>query len=253
MFASTCTLLLSLLLSPPVGLEAVADEVRQTDGTLLRGVIVERVPDGHVVILLPTGETRRLEASDVEYAGPRRLPGPPAPAQAAPPPPPAPPSSEVPVRWAPDNPGLVLLRQAGSGSGVASGPRGGFFVMESRYYQTLCNGPCEVQVPRGRHELAVSYAGRRPIGVGALEVEAPMELGATYEDNSSVRLWGLGAGVGGLVLGTTLVLLDDGADDPEGDPGALFYSGVGVVLVGAITAAVLMAVPDEVELSVEGE
>src|SRR5262245_17778301 len=63
-------------------------------GGMLRGTIVELVPNGPVTIVLPTGETRRIERSQIVFAGPATstpaAPPPivPAPAMPIAPPPP---------------------------------------------------------------------------------------------------------------------------------------------------------------------
>lgn len=46
------------------------DLVRLKNGGMVRGSILELVPDSFVVVELKNGETRRFEMSEVEYAGP---------------------------------------------------------------------------------------------------------------------------------------------------------------------------------------
>jgi hypothetical protein len=49
---------------------AAKDVVKLKSGGLLRGTIAELVPGEFVVIVLITGETRRIAASEFDYAGP---------------------------------------------------------------------------------------------------------------------------------------------------------------------------------------
>jgi hypothetical protein len=46
------------------------DVVYKKDGTIMRGTIIERVPNGSVEIMLPNGQSRKIDMKDVEYAGP---------------------------------------------------------------------------------------------------------------------------------------------------------------------------------------
>ncbi len=48
----------------------IRDEVRLTNGGILRGVIVENVPGQGVAIMTLTGEVKRFPANEVTYAGP---------------------------------------------------------------------------------------------------------------------------------------------------------------------------------------
>lgn len=57
---------LASLVTPSVRAQVVPpDEVRTTDGGLVRGVIVENVPGDHLIILLPNGDTRRISAAEI--------------------------------------------------------------------------------------------------------------------------------------------------------------------------------------------
>lgn len=64
--------LLGLLVAAPslVSAQAPPDVVRLRDGGMLRGTIAEHEPESHVSIVLPTGEVRRVPASEVLWAGP---------------------------------------------------------------------------------------------------------------------------------------------------------------------------------------
>jgi hypothetical protein len=67
-FALGCALLLATS-HAMADAPSIPDEVRTVDGGVYRGTIVENVPNGEVVLLLLTGETRRFERPSVQYAG----------------------------------------------------------------------------------------------------------------------------------------------------------------------------------------
>jgi hypothetical protein len=75
----------------PAAAATAPDLVRLKNGGMLRGTIAESEPGQSVTIVLLTGETRKISAADLRYAGPANA-APPAPAQTAPAPPTAAPA-----------------------------------------------------------------------------------------------------------------------------------------------------------------
>ncbi|HJL14354.1 MAG TPA: hypothetical protein RMH99_01790 [Sandaracinaceae bacterium LLY-WYZ-13_1] len=57
-------------LAPVAEAQTPPDVVRLRDGGLVRGTIIENVPGSHLRMSLTTGEERRFEADDIEWAGP---------------------------------------------------------------------------------------------------------------------------------------------------------------------------------------
>src|SRR5690348_7943898 len=54
----------------PAPTVAIRDEVETHAGVVVRGTIVERVPEDYVVIQSASGQLHRFVWADVEYAGP---------------------------------------------------------------------------------------------------------------------------------------------------------------------------------------
>lgn len=74
----------------PAAPSAAPDVVLLKNGGMLRGLIVELVPDQSISLLLPTGETRTIPMDDVSFAGPSEAVPWKRPPEAAPPVPSAP-------------------------------------------------------------------------------------------------------------------------------------------------------------------
>jgi hypothetical protein len=126
------------------------DIIRTKDGGMLRGTIVEKVPNDHVEILLPNGQSRTVPMADVDYAGPTAGDTGAAP-QAPAPPPPAPlpaqqsddeetpraTSGSLPattigagtarLRLTSDQEGLTFHRKTGTSQGTGTGWYGGLW------------------------------------------------------------------------------------------------------------------------------
>lgn len=203
------------------------DLVRLKNGGMLRGTIGEYVPGDHVTITLATGEQRRIEGAEVEYAGPSLPPA----ASAAPSPAPAPPRADEPagVRGGNGEPFAVLagtptrmrFRQEGDDGenvmfhirtatqtgtfygGGAWGGRGGTFggALIADSYSPICAAPCIADVPAGKHKLALSIAGGAPVAVdGLVDVGTSSTLTGRYKSYAGLRAAGWATVVGGAVL-----------------------------------------------------
>jgi hypothetical protein len=61
---------LFMTLSATARADTPPDIVKTRAGGFIRGTIVEKDPDGEVVIRTATGDLRRISMSEVEYAGP---------------------------------------------------------------------------------------------------------------------------------------------------------------------------------------
>jgi hypothetical protein len=152
----------------PIAPTLPPDIVVRHDGTILRGYIVETVPDDYVELQLVTGVIRRLPMADVSYAGPASAaPADPiAPAPTAPVEPPreelvAPPitnlDSEARLRVLSEGPERLTLQRL---TGFESGARGryGFPV-----YEELCAPPCRLSLPAGEYVFGVRTRDRRRV------------------------------------------------------------------------------------------
>ncbi len=201
------------------------DVVRLRDGGLFRGTITEYEPGRRVVILLPSGEERRFEVSEVEFAGPAsEMPGPPsAPAQSPPMPaspaqgPPAPlvvqiaPPPAFPVRFESERPRLQIFRISGAEDRlrVSSTQSGTRTYMESNaIYERVCTTPCDVLFLPGFYGLGVSMGGAniaRPADP-ALHVAGPTHVRVGWVDRTLLRVIGCAMAIGGGALGAAGVI-----------------------------------------------
>jgi hypothetical protein len=161
------------------------DVVRLKNGGMLRGTIAESEPGQSVTIVLLTGETRKISAADVTYAGPAdAAPStpPPPPAVAAPAAPPAVSAdangngnaqqfavvhaAEARIDFVSDPEGSTLFRRshtAGFGHGYAALATG---------YDEVCTAPCNASMPSGTHTFAVAKSGGSPIEADPIALPA---------------------------------------------------------------------------------
>ena len=188
------------------------DLVMTHSGGLIRGVIVESVPGEHVVIRVAGGEDRRLDWTDVRFAGRTED----APASTLPEPPSAPsveatPDERVNVRFVSSQAGLTLHR-AHSGR-LELGP-GSQNVEPRREVSMVCHLPCEQVLDVGRHQFGLSIEGRPPRLAPAIDIESDGRLRAEYIDNGPTLIAGLVAAIAGpllssIALGVPFLLPED--------------------------------------------
>jgi hypothetical protein len=185
------------------------DVVRLKNGGLLRGSIAELVPGEFVVIVLITGETRRVPAAEFDYAGPDREPEEqseeeeeeeekeeaeeeveqPAPRR---------PSGKI-VRSMDHRPmeEMVSVKSArGEVKVYVRAPAAG----SGKRFAELCKTPCDVYLEPGEYEMALSELdSSEPVEARErVRIEGSENLEASYESRASTRA----AGVVILLLGT---------------------------------------------------
>jgi hypothetical protein len=180
------------------------DVIYLNDGTMYRGTIAERVPGSHVVVVLITGEVRRVPMDDVKYAGPAAE----APvgdaadpdlAKASPHdeasephrdralqdgadgarPEASPKKDEPPAGW-------LRLRLEANRPGVSlyAGPPGGRL-------DRLCLAPCEVFVEPGRYRFAARHGTGDPVFAETrLTLDQSTTVEAIYDARQGVRVGG---------------------------------------------------------------
>jgi hypothetical protein len=194
---------------------AGGDVVKLKNGGLLRGSIAELVPGHFVVIVLITGETRRIPAEEFEYAGPdRAAESPPSEEEEeeeeeeeAEEPEPRRRSGRI-VRNMDRRPleDLVSVRSTGEAVRVyVRAPAKG----EGKRFSEVCKTPCEVELEPGSYEMALSeIESSEPVEARErVRIESGANLEATYESREGVRLAGiflmLGGGATGAVVAAT--------------------------------------------------
>jgi hypothetical protein len=122
----------------------------------------------------------------------------------------------------------------------------------TRAYQPICEAPCDATLLSGRHRLALSLNGNKPI-----EIREPVDLTADavvegrYVDKSRMRKAGWAVFAAGAVAGMAMMFASINYRYDPNNPGdqiryrPMFYSGVGLFLGSIITGSVLASQDDE--------
>jgi hypothetical protein len=265
------------------------DVVRLKNGGLLRGTISELVPGEYVVIVLTTGETRKLSMTSVDYAGPTggapaREQGTPATAGAS--------ASHGNERQTASHGAPATRHEAASPlvpnraqevrvSFRANEPNVSFYLKTSDTaragharrasgFTLLCTAPCEASLPEGPYIFGLAKDDRAPVLAKLVTISGSRSLMAQYTDNSEVRrvgwaLFGASIGVGILIYGIgesresecegKAIYYDDGAlySPPPGDckESGLKIAGTLVALAGGTLGLVLGLRRDDAQVSAE--
>lgn len=251
---------------------AAPDVVMLKNGGVLRGTIAELVPTGSVTILTVTGEKRVVSMTEVRYAGPAgNAPG------AAPPPAvvggPKPlvqvNAADAPLQLRSTQPEVTFLVRVSEamgttvGMGAGMGSRGGGMGFggvsqySGRSYARICTAPCDATMPAGQYNLALSRGGGPPVETGNMTgFQGPATLNGHYTSFAALRATGvvitIAGLVGGLYLSITAIHNCDGNPDPncEQVDKTRFFTGVGVLLGGAIIGGILSSKSDEADIQV---
>lgn len=255
---------------------AIGDEVKLKDGSIYRGTIVEFVPNDHVDLLLPNGQTKRFNTADVAYEGaaPTAAPSaPPAAQSAAPPaPPPAVPQPAVTVRTGKvdvhvtsDQDDVALLYPTGQSDfdAVGAGYRSVVAISGmARNYDLVCTAPCDAQLPAGEHRLALSLHGGRGVEAGEpIHLDGPSTMRVHYESRVGMRALGWVL-LGGAVLAGTILIVDASTKTqpncttglgctqmPSPDTGEMI-GGLVVTAVGSLLSLVFILQRDKAHIEV---
>lgn len=231
--------------APPPAASA-SDVVRFKNGGLLRGTIAELVPKGYVIIITMTGETRKIDFSEIDYAGPASAAPQPAtaPAPAAPAPVSAAPqyaapindkaglrpfavvnAAEAQVDVTSERPNATLFRRnasAGvSGVGIVSG------------YDEVCTAPCKVTMPSGTHTFAVGFPGDLPREAPPVTLPAGRStLNTKVVSMAGPRIGLILVGAGATIVGG--VLFQQSLQGEKTDSG-LLVAGTSLAMLGLLT------------------
>ena len=234
------------------------DVIYKKDGTIMRGTIIERIPNKQVEILLPNGQSRKIDMKEVEFAGPvTETPA----AKAA-----AEEKSEakadakekeeaakadddadrVPVRLTSKTPKTTVLVEAASASYLsASGVLHGFSA-----YAPVCDLPCDRAVKPGTYKLALSRGegellqAPNPVVVA----DKPIEVEGRIVSRKGTRIAGWGVTLGSIGLGTYLTVDSFGKKQEcstPGDPTSCYETtdlNLTELLIGTIGGTVGMMV-----------
>lgn len=266
-------LVVALVVIVPFGVGAQQqgprDLIRLLDGGVLRGTIAEVAPGLGVVIVLPTGETRRVPAALIAWVGSDPVTPPPAapallgtvahrslaPAPAAF----VPQSPTVPVRVEASEPGATLHRVTGQAVGTSSVWVSGHYgsaTTSVSSFERICTAPCTVAAPVGSHELALSLPGHLPVTGDPITIDRGGVLRATYNSRSGLRAagWALFAAclLGGAAL--TVASLEPPDDDGESTGSmdtTMALGGLGVMLLSIPVSFPLIFQRDSVDFHLD--
>ncbi len=196
---------------------AIVDEVRLRDGSMIRGVIVEKSADGEVTLQLASGETRHYAPTDIVFAGPIGggavpLPAAPTPATDA-----SEPSASVHLEA--NTPGL-RVHVSESRSTIRVGVNGSMmtgnnaFLLTGESFRPLCVAPCDASLHLGSQRVAVTAADDAPLVVVSNPVDVrpggkymiDFESKADTRSTGTALMWigalgGLAATIGGIAYG----------------------------------------------------
>jgi hypothetical protein len=248
---------------------ALADVVKLKDGSLFRGTITALVAGDHVDLLLPSGQTRTFAMSEVAYAGPApsAAPAAPAPVTSSPPVEPAytVTGRKVAVHVEADEHGTQLLVKAGqgvvSGVGFAFGAGGLAYGGRVTDYAVLCSAPCDLGMPAGTHQLALSRGNGGVLAVDPpVDIEQASTLKAHIESRKGIRVAGILILITGVVGGLVLIGTST-SDQTTCDPGfgcsttkeidsTRFGAGLAVLTLGTIVGIVMMVTHDKASIEV---
>lgn len=238
-----------------------AQTVRLRNGTVLRGTVAELVPDDRIVIVLATGETRRIPMDEVARVendespasvrrdagtaplGPRPVTG-----------------RRISLRFTGAPPGLSLHWTTSTLAGYAARYGSRWAVLAQ--YERLCTAPCELTASPGSYDLALSQGGAPPVALpGPTQIPTAGTLRGRYVSHEGRRTAGLVTAIGSPILGALVALtgfaisVGTCGGDPECTPGAglgLFVGGVSLGIVGAAVGLMLVLTGgDDVSLAFE--
>ena len=217
---------------------AGGDVIELTTGGLLRGTLIDAIPNGHARIQLVTGEIATVPWQDIAHI--ERAPGAPSPAPAA-----------VPAA-APEGPDDKVYVHI-EGSDVAQRQRD--TTGDHRHWDDVCSAPCDQLLPL-RYTYRIAGAGLRNSGPFGLSVQKGERETLNVDEGSKAGfvLGIVGASVGSFAatIGLLVVLLNaivESADaisstpnDGNGEAVGWTITGVGVAaLVGGIVLMVTNA------------
>ena len=142
------------------------------------------------------------------------------------------------------------------GYGVGYGVAPYYGEVVTRAYQPICEAPCDATLLSGRHRLALSLDGAKPIDIAQpVELNADSIVEGRYVSKKRIRKAGWATFVAGSIAGMALMFasIDYRSDPLYGDQirnRPMFYTGVGMFLGSIVTGAVLASRDDEASVAV---
>ncbi len=235
--------------APAAPQPAPKDVVKLKNGGLLRGSIAELVPGEFVVIVLITGETRRVPAAEFDYAGPDRADAEQAEKdgeQVEEPKPRSPPGKIVHnIDHRPIEDRVNVRSTGGALKVYVRAPAAG----QGKRFTELCKTPCDVTLAPGEYEMALSQldSSRAMEARDRVRITGSENLEATYKSRAGTRA----AGAVILILGTLggVTLIATAESDCSGGSCGADTSQVaigGLLAAGSLAAGIVMLTRNDV-------
>ena len=126
----------------------------------------------------------------------------------------------------------------------------------TKSYQPICEAPCEATLLSGRHRVALSLDGGKPVNVKQpIELSEEAVVEGRYVDKRRLRKAGWATFAAGTIAGMAMMFA---SVNYRYDPGfgqqirypPMFYTGVGLFVGSIVTGAVLAAQDDEAYVNV---
>jgi hypothetical protein len=142
------------------------------------------------------------------------------------------------------------------GAGIGYGVAPYYGEMVTKAYQPICETPCDATLLSGRHRMALSLDGGKPINVPQpIDLTEDSIIEGRYIDKRRLRKAGWATFVAGSIAGMALMFasIDYRYDPLIGDQirhRPMFYTGVGLFVGSIITGAVLASQDDEAHVDV---
>jgi len=142
------------------------------------------------------------------------------------------------------------------GAGVGYGAAPYYGEMVTKAYQPICEAPCDATLLSGRHRMALSLDGGKPVNV-ALPVDLTEDstVEGRYLDKRRIRKAGWATFLAGSIAGMALMFasINYRHDPLVGDQiryRPMFYTGVGLFVGSIVTGSVLASQDDEAHIEV---
>lgn len=142
------------------------------------------------------------------------------------------------------------------GAGVGYGAAPYYGEMVTKAYQPICEAPCDATLLSGRHRMALSLDGGKPVNVVLpIDLTEDSTVEGRYVDKRRIRKAGWATFVAGSIAGMALMFasINYKHDPLAGDQiryRPMFYTGVGLFLGSIVTGAVLASQEDEAHINV---
>jgi len=249
--------------APSVAPAVPPDIVVMKDGSMVRGVILEKKVRDFVQLQTASGEVRKITMADVTYAG-TAASMPTTASTDAPPSPTAAPDADrtrpfvtihaeqARLRLTANQPQVTFSVKTGEAQARLYGYRS---ALSAASFTSICTAPCEATLPAGTHEFALSVPGHGPALTDAA-VTIPAgghELRGVYRSAAGTRTAGVVIAIVGILGGAALMAHAITSSEPGGSNEMNMgeFAGGGVLMaLGGLTGSLMMFARDTASVTV---